>query len=503
MINEEIKTRLDVAKNTIFRKGVLPHQLEGALRSMLNVKNHTPEDDLRADEIIAKIYYILGDYEESNKYYNFMLSIKPNTDKYLLGIYKNNVCLGDVKGIRTSLEEYKLSLDGKVNNFDSRLIEGLLHYIETGVMENISNNYKYMYFDMVNNKDVLETYKQLIHSVNRKDFNGAIQLTRELEEYVRSRNIHVEFFSLISLLNVAEKKRRSIIKDNISNKYKELREAVNKKDAGTVFKILNEIKLLPVKDNKLVLQGLYLLVENNFIIETTDLIEVLIFSRGYKEQLKVIRKYISEVIYLSSLGDEEMEVYDDAIELGGAYYRSNDLVQALDAYTWGLYVTNAPIFYYYIGKILYKQCRFGEANSYLKKYIELGGSKLDKAYLYLSKIAEKYGKKKKSVSYSRYVEYCNDVMNKEFDFVSPFDDTVEVDEDKMRMQNISDIGEEYFGENKLVDLEHYVRLIKDGKRYDAEIFLEELRSKKDKCRDDVLVLRIIDRNKTLYNNKRV
>ena len=129
MTNEEIKTRLDAAKNTMFRKGVLPHQLEGALRSMLNVKDHTPEDDLRADEIIAKIYYILGDYEESNKYYNFMLSIKPNTDKYLLGIYKNNVCLGDAKGIRTSLEEYKVSLDNRVNNFDSRLIEGLLNYI--------------------------------------------------------------------------------------------------------------------------------------------------------------------------------------------------------------------------------------------------------------------------------------------------------------------------------------------------------------------------------------
>ena len=94
-------------------------------------------------------------------------------------------------------------------------------------------------------------------------------------------------------------------------------------------------------------------------------------------------------------------------------------------------------------------------------------------------------------------------MNKEFDFVSPFDDSIEQDVDKIRAQKKDNIGEEYFGEDKLEDLEHYVRLIKEGKRSEANLFLESLKKTQDKTNNQKLVLRIIDRNKKLYEQKRV
>lgn len=501
METKEVNKRLINAKNTLFKEDVLPHQLEGALKSMLNVKDKTPIEDIRADEIIAKIHYLLGEYELSNDYYRFMLSIKPNTPKYYLGIYKNYVALGDIDNILISLEDYKVSLSDSVKNFDTRLIETLLTYAKTGKKADIWNSYKYMYFDVdAYSKD---DYFQLCMAVNREDFVSAMEYAKKLEEYVRSNDKHVEFFTLINLLKMCESIRRKKIKDNIDALYRDLKVAVDNKDTISIYKLLSDLKLFSVKNSKLIVQSIYILIENNFLVESTRFIEEFRFNKGFKEQIKVLRKRINEELFLLNLSDEEFEVYEDAIELGRYYYRTGDLVQAMDAYTWGLYVTEAPIFNYYIGKIFYKQNRLKEAREYLLKYVEVGGSKLDKAYLYLSKVYEKYGNKKMSVHYSRYVDYCNDVMNKTFDFVSPFDSTQDVDSEKVRMQRRDDIGEEYFGEDKLEDLETYVRLIKEGKRHEATMFLEGLKNVENKTRDQKLVLRIIDRNKKLYEQKRV
>ena len=72
----EIKNRLKNAKNTTIYHSRDFNKLNGALRSCLNVRRYLNEDDLRADEIIAKIYYLLGEYKLSNDWYYSMLEVK-------------------------------------------------------------------------------------------------------------------------------------------------------------------------------------------------------------------------------------------------------------------------------------------------------------------------------------------------------------------------------------------------------------------------------------------
>lgn len=494
----EIKNRLKNAKNTTIYHSRDFNKLNGALRSCLNVRRYLNEDDLRADEIIAKIYYLLGEYKLSNDWYYSMLEVKESSS-YYLAIYKNLVALGDTYNLRCVFENYK----GLVNNFDSRLIDHLIDYLDDKEVDNIWNNYKYMFFDMVNNKEMLDLYKELVMLVNHKDFIGASKKALQLDSMAQANKYCVEFYSLVNLLKCCDKHKRQVINDNLNDIYKDLKVAVDNKDVCKIFSILHDIRHTSVKDNKLLIQGIYILIENNFLEESMSLIEDINFSKSYKEQIKILSKMLREQLFLLNLSEEELSVYDDAISMGRYYYQMDDYSKAYDTYTWGSYITNAPIFNYYIGKILYKMHRYKEARDYFLKYVEIGGSKLDKAYLYLSKIFEKYGNKKKSVHYSRYVDYCNDVMNKEFDFVSPFDDSIEQDVDKIRAQKKDNIGEEYFGEDKLEDLEHYVRLIKKGKRSEANLFLESLKKTQDKTNNQKLVLRIIDRNKKLYEQKRV
>lgn len=164
----EIKNRLKNAKNTTIYHSRDFNKLNGALRSCLNVRRYLNEDDLRADEIIAKIYYLLGEYKLSNDWYYSMLEVKESSS-YYLAIYKNLVALGDTYNLRCIFENYK----GLVNNFDSRLIDHLMDYLDDKEVDNIWNNYKYMFFDMVNNKEMLDLYKELVMLVNHKDFIGA------------------------------------------------------------------------------------------------------------------------------------------------------------------------------------------------------------------------------------------------------------------------------------------------------------------------------------------
>ena len=89
-----------------------------------------------------------------------------------------------------------------------------------------------------------------------------------------------------------------------------------------------------------------------------------------------------------------------------------------------------------------------------------------------------------------YEYYCNDLT-----------DNSEYDKLKMNVQRNTIIDESYFLEHKLKDVKKYIELIESGKKKEALKFFKSLEAKENKTDNDVLVLKIINRNKSLYNIK--
>ena len=116
----------------------------------------------------------------------------------------------------------------------------------------------------------------------------------------------------------------------------------------------------------------------------------------YQPQILYLKNKINEEKAYQELGIEQKEAYTKAITKGREYYHANNLSTAYNYYTYGKYITNHPIFDYYIGKILFKSQKQDEAYKYFKIYIKNGGEKYLKALLYLA-ATECFHKRIKSV----------------------------------------------------------------------------------------------------------
>lgn len=439
MNEKEKKKVLNIYRNKIFKNIDNKEELEKILSKIQRIKKQINEDDIRIDELIALTFYLLNNYDESLKIYQRLVIIK-TTPKYYLGIYKNYVAKENLGQIITSYTLYKRSLKEKEDMYNSTLIDAILNYIYNNIDFNITYHDKYGFFDLTRNKMLYDEYIELIDLINNKDFSQAISICELLNTIAKENRLNVEFFSLKRLLEICKKMERK----NINTFYIDLRNAINTNDINTTFFILNELKKNNIKDKKLVIRTLYFLIQNNYLEDATKLISEFDFSKDYKEQIRILNNAINEINYLNNLDDEQLKVYNEAISKGHHCYHEYDLENAYDYYTWGLYITNAPIFYYYIGKILYKTKEYDKAYDYFEKYTKLGTTKINKAYLYLSRISEKHHKRKKSVNFSNYVQMTNDLLSSEYDFYSIYEQ--ECDPYKVNMQRILKLDESFFSD---------------------------------------------------------
>lgn len=500
MTLKEIENRLVFAKKTLYESNSTSFQLEGAIKNVKTVKSSLFEYDIKVSDLLAKLYYTIGDYSSSINVYNEMLEHDNMHSPCYLGLYKCYIATRELDKARNVFMMYKESMGKKINGFDSTLLDYLNEYLNCECDKKVLNTGKYMYF-VFKNKKMTELYDTLIEYVNNSRFEEASNVALELDQLAKDNHYLVEFYTLSRLLKecllVLNKRNTS----NLKNIVYKLSSAVDNNEVEVVRDLLFKISRIDIRNPKLIIKALNILISNGYIDDAVSLLEVIDIPKSHKEQLKLLKKGITEYIQLASLSLEERKVYDDAILKGRMSYSKGDLLAAYDYYLWGLAVTDSPIFYYYIGKILFKAGRLKLAKGYLEKYVSLGLIKADKAYLYLCKISECYGKKKKSVEYSRYIGYANDVLNKDFEYYSIF----ETDEDFDAVKNVQQkqifISDSYFTNSRFDLMKDYIELVKSGNESDALKLLEDLSKKEDKTEDEKYVLKMIQRNKTLFENK--
>lgn len=502
MTNEEIENRVAFARKTLYCPTSTKFQLEGAIKNVITVKASLDNYDMKVADLLAKLYYTFGDYNSSIKVYKEMLECDVMYAPCYLGLYKCYMARKDTENAIMAFSMYKESLGKRINGFDSTLIDYLNAYLLQDSNEKILNTNKYMYFVM-NNKEMNRLYSELIDYVNSSRFDEARKVAIKLDDLAKDNKYLVEFLTLSKLLRECSDIALKRCVANLSSITTSLNEAVNNNDVLLVKELLYKVSRIDIRNPKLIIKSLYVLISNGYIEDATKLLEAIDIPKSYKEQVKMLKLGIIEQTHINNLSDEEKDVYNEAVLKGREVYHSNKLEEAFDYYTWGLLVTRAPIFYYYIGKILYKLGRFKEAREYFENYIIRGVIKIDKAYLYLSKIAEKYGKKKKSVDYSKYVGYANDVLNKIFDFNSIYETSDDFDSVKEIASKRIYVSENYFTNPKYDLMREYMEYIKLGKITEADELKNSIINKEDKSEDDKLLLRMIERNKTLFENKRV
>lgn len=497
-MDKYIRKKIEIAKTLIYNPDVTNCDIEKEIRNLEKIRRSFDHVEVRFNDVLAKMYYAIGNYKSALWNYNQILTVNNTYPPAFLGCFKCYIAIGDIDNARLCLDAYKECVEDK--SLDTTLIDYLFNYVNNGIDLNLENTNRYLWFDI--NEEVNDLYQILIKYINNKDFKLASEIAVKMNNISEENKYFVEFLTLSNLLKICDDIKYRRVSENKIELVKKLNIAIDNKDAEKIKEILNLIKVIDIRNPRLLIRALYVLISNGYIEDATYLLETIEIPKNYKEQVKLLKKGVTEYILLNALSTEEKVVYDEAIKKGRIAYHAKDFEEAYDYYSWGLAATDAPIFYYYLGKILFKAGHFKLAKEYLEKYVSVGLIKADKAYLYLCKISEKYGKKKKSVDYSRNIAYANDVLNKDFEFYSIYETDKDFDFVKNNAQKQMYINEIYFTHPKFDLMRYYIALVKNGNINEAEEMLDELLHKNDKSDDEKLVLRMIMRNKTLFENKR-
>lgn len=224
---------------------------------------------------------------------------------------------------------------------------------------------------------------------------------------------------------------------NLNDYYDKLGIAYEENNYQEMLDNLAIITRCSLKKIDFVYKCLYKLIKNNFHSEVKLLLDKLFVFKKDKIKFDILQNAIKNQENYQSLTTEQQGVYRTAISYGHYYYETRDLLMAYNIYEWGYYITEQPIFLYYIGKMLFKNKNYQEAEIYLRKYVKVGDSKLSKAYLYilaLEKIKRRYNEAKR---YTVYVSEANKLYGEDFEIEEIYtkDDIDNIDILKLKLQN--------------------------------------------------------------------
>lgn len=175
---------------------------------------------------------------------------------------------------------------------------------------------------------------------------------------------------------------------------------------------LDDLKLISSdlrKTLKLLLDNCNYLIENNYLKEASILLDEIIKKDKlliYKVETSYLINKIKEANNYNLLTENNKLLIDNFKSKGRQAYKKGMLVEAIDYYKAGLYVTELNEFNYYLGKIYYKLNFTEEAKKYFKEYLKEGASKYTKAKLYISRIYlrnNNYGKANSVIAQSNLV----------------------------------------------------------------------------------------------------
>lgn len=258
------------------------------------------------------------------------------------------------------------------------------------------------------------------------------------------------------------------------------------------------------QNDNVVLKSINALIDNDYIEDARELVSSLYLRKSKRIIVKILKNKIKDKKSINDYDEDVYKIYFEARKLGHEYYVNGDIESAYYTYEWGYYVTENPVFLYYMGKMIYKTLNYKLAEEYFNKYIRHCGEKASKAYLYLGCIANYYHRGNEALAYIETSNEISDTENSGYridHFNIQQDETI--DPVEMYNQYIAEfLGVDYFEES--IDCQEFYEirdLYISGNTNRANELLSNLESKKQKSLEEKMAIGLLKRNRKLYQAK--
>lgn len=454
--------------------------------------NQEGDDAYKAELVYARLLYEEGKYLASRNQYNRAKLKNPNAAPIYYGLYKNYIMEGKWELALENLNIY-LNMVGETKRVDGfNIIYALLAYLRDEAVELEIPLDIYLSQDIKNQK-IEDKYEELINSIVDGKYALAINITEELEKISREDKNMMEFVTMKKILEHALRKKNLEFKKYSISK---INEALKNENYGLLCDILyyhaqNENSRIEVMDY------MPALIDNGYSKEAKDILNIRKFNRDNHRIRAYYRKAIKDHEIMDNYSEEEAEYHNSALETIENAFLAEEYIDAFNMAEAAMYKLDHPIFLYYMGLSAFYLEDYISAISYFVAYNRRGAEKnIDSRFFLTCSYKNLGGGKRYQRHRRRYIRYCN-LLN------------------KPKNMNFNAYSyEPYYEEEREVNEGYEIYIIKHHPLYrelkyllkhfnekEANAILKRLERKTDKTDEDKLILKYINKNKTLYLNK--
>lgn len=408
------KVKYDILK--MFRyKRLSPNQEKFIIKSLEEIK----EDDLFFyNYVMGKFHVNFGDFEEAISYLEEAVNLDYTKSAPYYNLYKAYVAKGDVKKAYEYLckcnewtpellnFKFPFNLMCAINDMD---IDFNIYKKEDYSVEATNNEG----FNVIDDDELAELHKDAIEAFNNRDYISCGNYLKNMAVRINEINYPMEVETLIKLTN--------ILKEKEGRKYLNLlyHNELNNVSTSEFCDIIMKVYSLGFLDEKAILRIVdeQTHVNMNRAKAILKSISSVPAFADYQDMIGYLRGVIVEKGSFFALPKEKREQYLLDKRKAKSLYKKRKDEDALKAYNDLKETSGLVICDYYIGKSLFRLGRFDQARAAFLSYLEQGGEKTEKAYMFLSRIEKIKKNPSLSKKYVRKMYNIQNMFNRDFNFI--------------------------------------------------------------------------------------
>lgn len=369
---------------------------------------------------MGKLHTAFGNAEEAIFYLKKAIMLKSDNSSAYYNLYKCYVRMNNIKMAQMYFEKF-LETNSKDVNFEfvTNIMKAInvididfFKYLE----EDFSVEYtsKIGYNNLENNEELKNIYFEVLKAFNTRDYLTSIKKLKLMRSKINKTGYPIEVDTLIQLIKYLKDKEimyyRMCLEDEkyrgISNEaYVNILFHLYELGSYSAKSFLRKIEEIILNDSH---------IKGDIIL---DKIADIQNFENYQDMIGYLKGIIKEEEAFSLLGEDKQETFTLKRLAAQNQYRKKQNAISLESYLALKKEFNLPICDYYIGKNMFRMGDFSKAKEYFLSYLEQGGVKTEKAYMFLAKIEKIKKNDTAAKSYIKKMYRIHDVFLREFEYL--------------------------------------------------------------------------------------
>jgi len=369
---------------------------------------------------MGKLHTAFGNVEEAIFYLKKTIMLKPHHPSAYYNLYKCYVKSNNIKMAQISFEKF-LEINSVAVNFEFVVnIMNAINVIDKDFFEYLTSDFsvkyisKFGYNNLDNNNELKSIYFEVLKTFNDRDYLTCIEKLKLMNSKINEIAYPMEVDTLIQMIKCLKDKEianyRTCLEDD---KYKGIS---NEMYANILFHLYElgcySIKSFLRRVEEIILNDSH--IKGDIILDKISNVKDF---ENYQDMISYLRGFVREKSAFALLGKDKLKEFNSKRLIAKNQYIKNQNDICLESYLTLKDEFNLPICDYYIGKIMFRMGNFSKAIEYFLSYLEQGGVKTEKAYMFLARIEKIKKNNNASHCYIKMMHRVHGIFLREFEYL--------------------------------------------------------------------------------------